>query len=431
LEESMRRLLFVVLMLGFLALPSSAQTALSARVAQIETQNYPQVTVYVSVTDPSGNFVGGLDSQAFSILEDGAPVTVDSFAAAGSEPIHAVLVIDRSGSMDERRKLEGAQEAALAFVRQMRPEDTTAIITFSDEPFIAKDFTSDRKALERTIEAIHASGATALYDSIIEGVELLQPITGRKALLVLTDGQDQFYAGDSQRASNASLEEAIEVARSAEISVVTIGLGQKNARNDAAGIDERVLRQIAEQTNGQYFYAPEADELTSLYERQADQLHNEYVLTYTSPRPFYDGTRRNIQVSVNGVAAEETSYVERHLINVHSSPLVGFGLLVPILALLFAPSLLARRTKPAKASVAPAVAPNAISTPVGAPCRDCGAALEPADARFCQACGSDQQAPATPKFCDQCSAALRPNSRFCPGCGHVVMPLPKPNNEVR
>jgi VWFA-related protein len=427
----MRRLLFVVLMLGFLALPSSAQTALSARVAQIETQNYPQVTVYVSVTDPSGNFVGGLDSQAFSILEDGAPVTVDSFAAAGSEPIHAVLVIDTSSSMRERSKIRGAKTAAIAFVEQMRPGDTTAILLINTEPRMYQSFTSDTQTLIRKIQDIEANGSTALYDSIIEGVDLLQPVNGRKAILVLTDGQDRLTVDSPKQASRNSLQDAIKTAQDAEISVVTIGLGDKNTRDEYNGIDERVLAQIAEQTGGQYFYAPEADELTSLYERQADQLHNEYVLTYTSPRPFYDGTRRNIQVSVNGVAAEETSYVERHLINVHSSPLVGFGLLVPILALLFAPSLLARRTKPAKASVAPAVAPNAISTPVGAPCRDCGAALEPADARFCQACGSDQQAPATPKFCDQCSAALRPNSRFCPGCGHVVMPLPKPNNEVR
>jgi predicted nucleic acid-binding Zn ribbon protein len=177
-------------------------------------------------------------------------------------------------------------------------------------------------------------------------------------------------------------------------------------------------------------------------------MQQEYQLTYRSPRPFYDGTRRDIRVSVGGAAPVAGGYVERHLINVRSDPFVGLVLLMPILAALLLPGLL-RRPKaggalsqpgapPTQAAVAPdsAAAPGAwpangptILQPAGGAvspsathCRACSAALEPMDARFCSVCGMQQpQAPvlmpARRFFCDQCGRPLRDGARFCSTCG--------------
>jgi hypothetical protein len=188
-------------------------------------------------------------------------------------------------------------------------------------------------------------------------------------------------------------------------------------------------------------------------------MQQEYRLTYRSPRPFYDGTRRDIGVSASGAPAASGGYVERHLINVHSDPLVGFLLLLPILAALLLPALL-RRPSPqgaiphpnaalqqdAPASVAfdgavqsqpaaggPRLADaSTILQPAGIGvilpdiphCRVCDAALAQPDARFCDQCGAAQEMPQTAPgrrvFCDQCGRPLRDQARFCSTCGATV-----------
>jgi hypothetical protein len=166
------------------------------------------------------------------------------------------------------------------------------------------------------------------------------------------------------------------------------------------------------------------------------------MLTYRSPRPFYDGTRRDIRVSVGGAPAATGGYVERHLIDVRSDPRVGLLLLLPILGALLAPTLLRRRrttedgrpttdgrdAAPIAIEYAPAVG-STIVQPAGvvvipadvARCASCDAALLRAGARFCADCGAAQPvAPiALPRriFCDQCGRPMHDGSQFCAHCG--------------
>src|SRR5262245_55523044 len=146
----MRRTLLLLALL-LVALPAQAQAPPGARVAQVDTSAYPTVKLYVSVTDAAGQPQPGLVAHDFAITEDGQPVTIDSFAGGGAGAINAVLVIDRSGSMDEGDKIEGARDAAQAFVQQMRSGDQTAVIAFSNEPQLVQPFTSDTELLERAI----------------------------------------------------------------------------------------------------------------------------------------------------------------------------------------------------------------------------------------------------------------------------------------
>jgi Ca-activated chloride channel homolog len=454
----MRRTLLLLALLLLVALPAQAQTPPGARVAQVDTSAYPIVKLYVSVTDAAGQPRPGLAARDFAITEDGQPVTIDSFVGGGSGGAnHTVLVIDRSGSMDEAGKIEGAREAAQAFVRQMRPGDQTAVIAFSSAPELEQRFTSDTELLERAIRGIRASGSTALYDSMIAGVEQLKGLSGRRALLLLTDGRDILSTGDPTPASRASLDQAIKTAVDAGISVQVIGLGERGAGDELSGIDESVLRRIADETGGEYFYTPGADQLAELYQRLSVGMQQEYVITYRSPRPFYDGTRRDIQVRVGGAPAASGTYVERHMINVHSAPLVGLALLLPILGALFLPGLLRRRRpttdhRPPTAGYPLHGSPSMAAPPsTGQPalsgaatstqsaggvtlvaadlprCRACAAPLAAPDARFCMACGVDQAGvtrPTRPEpmagrriFCDQCGRPMRAGARFCSDCG--------------
>jgi VWFA-related protein len=440
-----------LILLLLVALPAQAQSDPGARVAQVDTSAYPNVKIYVSVTDATGQPRPGLSASDFAIAEDGQPVTIDQFVGGGAGAINTVLVLDRSGSMDDNDKLDGAKQAAQAFVRQMRPGDQTALIAFSNAPELIQPFTSDTDQLRRAIRRLRADGSTALYDSLIAGVEQLEGLSGRRALLLLTDGRDMIGTDDPQPASRATLNQAIAAANKAGISAQVIGLGDRGSDDMRGGIDETVLTRIADGTGGAYFYTPDADQLADLYSRLSADMQQEYVITYRSPRPFYDGTRRDIRVSVGGAPSASGAYVERHLINVHSSPLVGALLLLPILAALALPGMLRRRaaapTPGAGVIAVPGAPPIAdrstIMQPAGvaAPaCRACAAPLAPPDARFCMSCGIDQLAATTPArpervagrrmFCDQCGRPLRADARFCSACG-ATAPLVMPEFQSR
>lgn len=430
----------------------------AARLAQVDTSAYPEITLYVAVDDPTGAPLTGLNSTDFTVLEDGVPVEVSSFGGAGSGPIASVLVLDRSGSMEDDNRIEGARTAASAFVAMLRPGDQAALLAFNDRVPSQQIFTGDAFELRRAIDRLRPDGGTALYDAIAEGVDLLQTQPGRRLLIVLSDGQDCREPTNSCPAdmgSARSLDEAIAVAQAADQPVIVIGLGaQATLLNE--GIDETILQQIATSTGGTYVYAPRSADLTRLYTELAGDAQSEYRLTYNSPRPFYDGTRRDLTVQV-GADQAISSYTERHLINVVANPLVGLILLTPLAALLIYPSLRSRRrprpidlnapnaepeaTLPPLAAADPgAYAPSAagyatvpITSRPAAPdvapsaprrCSHCDTALRP-DARFCVACGKVQpeSVPVRRSFCDMCGRPLVPDAKFCMECGEPVNAL--------
>ncbi|NTV62293.1 MAG: VWA domain-containing protein [Oscillochloris sp.] len=430
-------LLVVALALAFLpTYQSSTDSAGQVRVSQVDTSAYPEIAIYTAVSDAAGDLQTGLTRTDFQIIEDGTPVDLTGFVGPGGTSISTALVIDRSGSMGDAGKIDGARNAADAFVALLRPDDQAALISFNSDVQTVKPFSSDQDALQAAIDRLHPDGGTALYDSIIEAVDLLHNQPGRRVLLVLTDGQDCRDSSDcpAEFGSSHSLDEAIDYARSAGQPVYVVGLGEQGGR-DHAGIDESVLRQIATGTDGAYYYSPDASDLAGLYTTLAGNLQGEYRLTYLSPRPFYDGTRRDIQVLAAGVSGG-AGYTEYHLINVTSNPLVGLALLLPLLGLLGLPGLLAHRrgrdlplpdpiaSDPACLAAESAIAAPAPPDPVAAlRCVQCDAPLRPG-AKFCGGCGATQPSQPPPErrtFCDMCGCPLAPGALRCRECGEPVV----------
>jgi Ca-activated chloride channel homolog len=391
----MQRLVLALLLLLYapLAAPVAAAEPQPPppRVTQVDSARYPEVTVYVSVTDGAGQPRSGLTAAEFTLTEDGNPVDITGFSG-GAGSVTAALVVDRSGSMAEAGKLRGAKDAALAFVDQMRAGDRTALLAFSDAPATLSPLGANTEQLRDEVTRLRADGGTALYDSIIAGVDALRDASGRRALLVLADGQD---CRDDPRCpdeygSRNSADDAIAYAPDAGQAVFVVGLGRRTA-GDHAGVDEPMLRRIATETGGEYFYAPDASELAELYRRLAAGIQQEYALTYRSPRPFYDGTRRAIAVTVGGVGAGAADYLQQHLVHVRSNPVIGFVLLVPLVWALLLPGLIRRHnagTRPV-ASAAPAAATDTTLI----------------------------EAPAARVFCIECGRPMRSGARFCSGCG--------------
>ncbi len=366
----------------------------AARVEQVDSSAYPQIDVYVTVEDVAGRPRRNLEREDFRLREEGVPVDLSGFGGAGAEPVTSLLVIDQSLSMAEAGKIEGAREAAAAFVELMRPGDQAGVLVFNEEADLRQDFSDNHGELARTIARIRPTGGTALYDAVVAGVELLQAVPGRRLLLVLSDGQDCRVAGDGcpdEYGSQQTLDEAIAYAQAAGQPVVVVGLGNPSGV-DEAGIDEEALGRIAAESGGQYFYTPQANELAGLYTEVAGAVQQEYRLSYVSPRPFYDGTRRVIEVQV-GAALATSGYTERHLINVVAAPLVGLVLLLPLVGLLVLPGIVsARQRKPAT---------NAIPEP------------QPA-------LGEKTSGSIGAHSCSFCGTTMRTGAHFCPSCGRRV-----------
>jgi len=221
--------LIIIGMIGWMIGVTTGAGAYEARVTQIVHKNqFPKVTVYLSVLDPNGQPVTGLAASNFKLTENDREVTDLRPGNLKSEPVSAMLVMDRSGSMDTANKMQGAKEAASKFIQLMNPQDRCGIITFDDNIETLQSLTSDQQALLKKVKAIEPGAQTAFYDAVYEAINQHKEIPGRKLIIALTDGLDN--------SSRRQRQEIVNYAQQEGIPVDTIGLGQKSRRLQTKGM---------------------------------------------------------------------------------------------------------------------------------------------------------------------------------------------------
>jgi VWFA-related protein len=425
-------LLTLILLLPGSGLAQTTPEVETVEISQVDNSAYPDVTLYVRILDAAGNRVSNLTQDQFTVTEDGREVALVGFSAVNTTPIITFLVLDISGSMDEEDKLTGAKDAALTFTNLMRPQDQAALIVFDDTVSVRQPLTSDISLLQTEIRALVTGGRTAWYDAVFTAAQQLEGVSGRKSMLLLSDGLDNE--------SYHTFTQAADTALASGAPVYAIGLGQ------AGNYDQMELTRIADQTGGTFFHTPSPSELESVYRTQAQATQDEYVLTYHSPRPDYDGTRRDIQVEVLG-AGGSAAYVEQHLITIQSNLLVGVLFLFPLLMAVFVPLVgqymygvwrAGQQAAPPVQPTAPALpippvvrplAPPAVSPPASPlrvspgtqTCASCGRILG-AGAQFCAGCGKPvaPPAPVAQPLCPHCHQPVRAGARFCGKCGRQI-----------
>ena len=226
----------------------------TAQVSQVDTTAFPMVDVYVSVLDRNQHPISGLTQQDFRVFENGQEVPF-AFMGNGFD-VSVVLVIDQSGSMASAGKMDAAQQAALTFVQGMKPHDRVALIAFSDAVTVAQPLSTNKAATAAQVQRLAPRQGTALFDATMHALDMLRPIRGRKAAIVLTDGMDN--------SSRARIDEVVKRARQDTASIYTIGLGTQSSASGDAGVDEEVLKRLAGATTGQYYYAPDPSTLSQL-----------------------------------------------------------------------------------------------------------------------------------------------------------------------
>jgi VWFA-related protein len=331
----------VLTVLGIPQLPARAQEnePLQVKITQVDTSDFPTVTVYVSVLDSTGE-PAPVSLDRILLYENGKLIKPESITGIGeSYPLTTLLLIDISGSMSYIGKIDAAKTAAIAYVDQMRPDDEAGILSFNSQIIYLQAFTSDHDRLQSAIQGLSAETNTALYDAILQGVDLLQNVTGRKAMIVLSDGMDT--ASKNQEA------DVLAVLGSEDFSISTIGLGDPTQKTDTfSGINEPLLIDLAQRAGGQYGRTDDPAALRAIYEQYGRGLQSEYVITYISPSTLRDGVNRSLSVTLADTPdsiAGKSSYnpgglvPEVELASKSSWPLF-LTLLALLAVLLFAPA---------------------------------------------------------------------------------------------
>lgn len=309
------------------------------RITQVDNSSFPNVTVYVSATNAAGEPVG-IDPSTIEIFENGQLMQLVDVKGGGdvasqeSIPVTTMLVMDISGSMDKNDKLAGAKDAAKSYVSQMRPGDQAGLITYDTHVYTVQPITADAAALTAAIDGLQTGSDTAMYDALMEAVTALESASGRKAIIVLTDGMDNQ--------SSNTIDTVIAGIGTSGLTISAIGFGDV-AASGQSGLDEAGLQSLSEQAGGVYGYASSADVLTGLFQQQSRVLQSEYQLTYVSPSTLRDGVNRNLTVALTGspVVAEETYNPGGVLPEVSATSWPLFlTILAGLLVLLFLPGLI-------------------------------------------------------------------------------------------
>ncbi len=241
-----------------------------------------RVILWVTVTDRSDKLVGDLSKESFTVFEDGVPQTIRDFLLE-DRPITMAIVLDSSGSM--RDAMPDVHQAAASFVESLRPQDKALVIDFDDRVFLLQDLSSDQALLKEAVNSTEALGSTALYDALHASFRKLRGIEGRKAIVLLSDGDDS----SSQFGYNRILEEA----KAQSVLLYAIGLGE---------VRKGVLSEFADVTGGRSFFVSKASQLTEVYRKIAEELRRQYYLSYSTNNTVWDG--RFVKLEVKSANAD-------------------------------------------------------------------------------------------------------------------------------
>ncbi|HSF17967.1 MAG TPA: VWA domain-containing protein [Vicinamibacteria bacterium] len=251
------------------------------------------VNLNVVVTDKKGRFIPSLEAGDFEVLEDGTLQQIEFFTAEVT-PVTLLLLLDASTSI--RPSVDGVKEAAANFVGKLWDGDQAIIADFNERIRFSTHFSSDVDRLVATIQSLYPSGWTALYDSILLSIDKVSQASGRKALLVFTDGDDSRSVGQG---SESSSQDAIEGAKFSEVTIYSVGFEGRRT-SGSQGVNKGFLKKLSEETGGASFFPNSIGELNEDFDQIQNELHSQYRMAYVPTREQRDGAWRTIELRIKG-----------------------------------------------------------------------------------------------------------------------------------
>lgn len=243
------------------------------------------VLLNATITDSKGLPVNGLKKSDFKIFEDGKEQTLDFFSAQ-STPFAAVILLDSSGSMEQRVSL--ARSAAIQFLEKLRLDDVAAIYNFDSKISLVQDFSSSRDLYDGAFN-IKADGMTVLNDAIVKAAdELNQRTEKRRAIIVLSDGADTF--------SKTSGDKALQAALAANATIYTVDMSSPESNDRSRAQNQAALKSFAGKSGGRFVDAPGGTALREAFKGIVEELGTQYTLGYAPLNTARDGKWRAIEL---------------------------------------------------------------------------------------------------------------------------------------
>lgn len=249
------------------------------------------VPVPVSVTDPLGRFVTGLEKQDFRVFEDKVEQKISQVSSEDA-PLSVGIVFDTSGSMGA--KLGTSRQAVAQFLKTANPEDEFCLVEFNDTVNMTVRFTAFPEEIQSRLAFTRAHGSTALLDAIYVAINQIRKARNpRKAILVISDGGDN--------ASRYTAREIKNAVRESDVQLYAIGIyevPQSRGRTPEEADGPELLNELAQQTGGRSFVVANLAELPDVAARIGIELRNQYVLYYSPTNVVHDGKYRRVQVKL-------------------------------------------------------------------------------------------------------------------------------------
>ena len=275
--------------------PSETTQSGKDRRASVISTDVDLVLINVTVTDPMGRMVTGLQEEHFKLLEDKLGQEIIQFGAEDA-PLSLAIVFDASGSMGH--KMSKAREAVAQFFRTANPEDEFFLVQFNNRPEIVSEFTRSLEDIQSRLNFVQSKGRTALLDAIYLALNKMKEAKegAKKALLVISDGGD-----NSSRYTEREIKRLV---RESDVQIYAIGIFEPYASRGRTAEEMAgpgLLTEVTESTGGRQFPVENINELPDIAEKIGIELRNQYVLGYVPSNEARDGKWRRVKVEVKKI----------------------------------------------------------------------------------------------------------------------------------
>lgn len=261
------------------------QTVTTRKLEYVENVDVDVVQITAVVTDDHGRFVPGLKQKDFEVKEDGLVQKISSFSDEHT-PLELVTAIDVSSSVTDA--LPAMKIAATRFLGGLEATDQATVLGFNDSVYTLARRTTDQAMRERAIGRLRAWGGTALYDAIVHAIDVLGRQTGRRAIVMFTDGDDQN--------SHAPMATAIAQVEGSDAMIYAVGQGRAVHSKEL----QKLLQRIATTSGGRAFFSSTAEKLDETFAEILDDLHHQYLIGYPAPDDQRDGKWHKITITAGG-----------------------------------------------------------------------------------------------------------------------------------
>lgn len=247
------------------------------------------VVVNITVTDPQGRFVTGLEKEHFEVYDDKVLQKTEFFSDEDA-PISVGVIFDISGSM--RGRINRAQQALRKFLDTCHEEDEFFSVGFNSTARLLHDFTPNGERIADSLLLVETKGQTALYDAAYIGVEKVrQGRHTRRAMLIISDGQDNN--------SRYSYRELRQLVKETDVQIYAIGITNIFSTNSLDMQGQTILEELARLTGGRAFFPNNDVEMQEVITRIGLELRHQYSLGYTPTTAAGDGQWHKIKIKVN------------------------------------------------------------------------------------------------------------------------------------